>query len=55
MLQLQANSAKDAENRAELTVLVEKLTTTGQPVLDENQLKSLKRICRYTLLSFVIV
>jgi hypothetical protein len=31
----------------QLGELVEKLTTTGRPVLDEKPLKELKKICRY--------
>ena len=38
----------DESVREELSGLVEKITHSGSPSLDENQLKKLKRICRST-------
>ena len=36
----------DVSVRQELSVLVEEMTHSGSPSLDETQLKKLKRMCR---------
>jgi hypothetical protein len=40
------HAQKNIDNRTELTHLVEKLTTSGQPSLDVKVVKALKQICR---------
>ena len=39
----------DMEKCQQLAKLVEQMTTSGKPVLPENELKALKKICRCVL------